>query len=62
MTPLARRVMMKVRQKEHGSYERWFEAIVAATLDEIGANPSDYEKSDDQIVALLEKPKGKART
>lgn len=34
MTPLARRVMEKVRQKDHVTYERWFQAIVDATLEE----------------------------
>lgn len=37
MTPLARRVMEKVREKDHGTYERWFQAIVDATLDEVAA-------------------------
>lgn len=34
MTPLARRVMEKVREKEHGTYERWMQAIVDATLED----------------------------
>ena len=34
MTPLALRVMEKVRHRDHGTYERWVGAIVDATLDE----------------------------
>lgn len=34
MTPLARRVLEKVRQKDHGTYERWVQAIVDETLEE----------------------------
>lgn len=37
MTPLARRVMEKTAQKDHGTYERWIGAIVDATLDEAAA-------------------------
>lgn len=34
MSPLARRVMEMVHGREHGTYERWFQAIVDATLNE----------------------------
>lgn len=49
MTPLARRVMEKVRQRDHGTYERWFQAIVDATLDEA----ADYFTQDGKLFPAL---------
>lgn len=62
MTPLARRIMEKVRQKDHGTYERWFQAIVDATLAEAGLPMSDAYLTDKEIIAKLQKPQRKVRT
>lgn len=35
MTPIALRVQDKVRQKDHGTYEGWFQAIVDETVDDV---------------------------
>lgn len=46
MTPLARRVMEKVRQKAPGTYEQWVQAHADATLDEAAKEARDIVIAD----------------
>lgn len=60
MTPFALRIMHIVRQKEHGSHEAWFQAIVDETIRAVRLDPNALTKAEAQILALLDTPeKGK---
>ena len=57
MTPLARRVMFKVRDKSPATHEQWVQMLVDAELDEaVGSLITDGQWSDANNVRKLKPP------